>query len=61
MGKTIKDLKTQFKKDIEILKRTQAEMKIEWEKCNTHLENSKENLTSRRGQVEESFQDSKIA
>ena len=37
--KTIQDLKTEFNREIEILKRIQAEMKIKLKNPITHLEN----------------------
>ena len=50
MMNKIQDLKSEFSKDIETLKRTQAEMKMYLK--NTQLENSGKNITSRINQAE---------
>lgn len=46
MMKTIRDLKYKFRKEKEILKRSQAEVKIELKNSVTQLENSRESLSS---------------
>lgn len=52
MKKTIQYFKMEFYKEIETLKSTQAEMKLELKHPTIQLENSKENITCRMDQVE---------
>lgn len=45
MTKTIQDPKTQFNKQVETMKRSQCEMKMELKSSITQLEHSRESLT----------------
>ena len=53
MTKMIQVLRTEFNKEIEILKRTQDEMKMELKNPTTYLDNSKGSLTGRMNQAED--------
>lgn len=48
----VRDLKSEFNKEIEMLMRSQAEMKLELKKSITQVENSEESLARRMAQVE---------
>lgn len=50
--KAIQDLKTEFSEDVKILKRTQAEIKVELNNSVNQLGNTKESVISRVDQVE---------
>lgn len=52
MTKTIQDPKTQFNKQVETLKRSQGEMKMELKSSITQLEHSRESLTGRMDESE---------
>lgn len=58
--KTIQDLKTEFNREIEILKRIQAEMKMELKILKHHWENSGRSLTNRTAQQKLEYQGSKV-
>lgn len=60
MTKAIQDLKREFNKKTEILKRTQPEMKTELKNSITQVENSRESLISWMKQAENRDQDLKI-
>lgn len=49
----MQDLKTEFSKEVDTLKRTHNEMKIELKNQITELENSQESLISRMSQSED--------
>lgn len=51
--KTTKDLRTKFNKEMKILMKTQAEIKVDLKTSTTKFENSEGNLTSRMNQFEE--------
>jgi hypothetical protein len=57
MMKMIQDLRIEFNKEREMLKRTQAEIKMKLKKLVTQLEHCKESLVSR---MKTEYQDSKI-
>lgn len=60
MTKAIQDLKREFNKKTETLKRTQPEMKTELKNPITQVENSRESLISWMKQAENRDQDLKI-
>lgn len=59
--KAIQNLKTEFSEEVKILKRTEAEIKVELNNSISQLGNTEESVISRVDQVEDWTQDLKIS
>lgn len=59
--KAIQNLKTEFSEEVKILKRTEAEIKVELNISISQLGNTEESVISRVDQVEDWTQDLKIS